>query len=115
MIDRRQRKELIVAYEMLMGLLVTDDSGYTRYREEMLPILEEHGGGFRYDFRVSEVLRTQAGHEINRVFTICFPDKSARASFFADDRYREVRKNFFDESVEGSTLIAEYDIAGETL
>ena len=55
------------------------------------------------------------GHEINRVFTICFPDKSARASFFADDRYREVRKNFFDESVEGSTLIAEYDIAGETL
>ena len=100
-----------MAYELLIGLFVTDESTYQQYREAMRPILEEHGGGFRYDFRVSEVLQTQAEHEINRVFTIFFRDKNARESFFANEAYQQVRKRYFDNSVGGATIIAAYEIA----
>lgn len=94
---------------MLVGLLVTDDPTYARYRAAMLPILEEHGGGFGYDFRVSEVLRSRADHDINRVFTIYFPDRATRDRFFDHPDYQRARSEFFDPSVSGLTVLAEYD------
>ena len=103
-----------MAHEMLIGMLIKDESGYQRYREAMLPILIEHGGGFRYDFRVSDVLKTQAEHQINRVFTVFFKDKIARDSFFSNDAYKDVRKRFFEPSVGGMTVIAEYGIEVST-
>ncbi len=64
-----------MVYEMLVGLHVTDDQRYQAYREKMTPVLVECGGGFGYDFRIAEVLKSQTDNEINRVFTIYFPDK----------------------------------------
>lgn len=98
--------------ELVMGLMVDDDAGYARYRELMRPLLAEHGGGFRYDFRVSEVLATRADHPINRVFTIHFRDRGARAAFFADPRYREIRRRWFEPSVRAATVIGEYERDG---
>jgi len=99
-----------MAYEILVGLSVKDETGYQRYREGMLPILEAHGGSFGYDFRVSAVLRSRADHDINRVFTIRFPDRAARDAFFSNDAYRAVRSQFFDASVEGVTQLAAYEL-----
>ncbi|PWG63536.1 DUF1330 domain-containing protein [Sediminicurvatus halobius] len=95
-------------FEMLMALHVTDDAGYQRYREAMTPILERHGGGFGYDFRVSEVLRSQVEHPINRVFTIRFPDQPASRAFFAHPEYLDVRRRYFEDAVSAMTIIAEY-------
>ncbi len=98
-----------MAYEILVGLYVKDEDGYQKYREGMRPILETYGGTFSYDFRVSEVLRSQTEHAINRVFTIRFPDETARTAFFADAAYLKVRAQFFDASVSGVTTIATYE------
>ena len=95
-------------YERLVALEVVDERGYQTYRDAMTPILEKHGGTFGYDFRVSEVLKSEADHRINRVFTIRFPDQETSELFFASDEYREVRKNYFDPAVEGITVIAAY-------
>ena len=67
----------LMVYEMLVGLHVTNDEMYQTYREKMTPVLVECGGGFGYDFRIAEVLKSQTDQEINRVFTIYFPDKEA--------------------------------------
>ena len=64
--------------ETLMGLDVADNDGYQAYRDAMLPLLERIGGGFRYDFTIAKTLRSSAGHEINRVFIIYFPNRQAR-------------------------------------
>lgn len=99
-----------MAYELLIGLNVTNEVGYQQYRETMRPILEAHGGGFRYDFRVSETLQSDADHEINRVFALFFEDENARERFFANEAYQEIRKQHFIPSVDGSTVIAAYDV-----
>jgi uncharacterized protein (DUF1330 family) len=52
--------------ERLVGLYVTDEEMYKKYREGMLPILEAFGGGFSYDFKVSEVLKSEVKEKINR-------------------------------------------------
>ncbi len=71
-----------MVYEMLLGLHVTNDKVYQDYREKMTPLLVECGGGFGYDFKISEVLKSQTDKEINRVFTIYFPDQEAMEQFF---------------------------------
>ncbi len=98
-----------MAYNLLIGLTVTDEAGYQAYRDGMRPILEQYGGGFSYDFRVSDVLQSQAEHEINRVFVIHFPDKSAREAFFSDPAYKEVRSQHFEPAVAGSTIIGVFE------
>ncbi len=98
-----------MVYERLVGLNVTNDKVYQEYREKMTPILVECGGGFGYDFRISEVLKSQTDEEINRVFTIYFPDKVAMQQFFAAESYRAIRAEFFAPSVASTTVIAEYD------
>ncbi len=98
-----------MVHEMLVGLHVTDDQLYQDYREKMTPILIECGGGFGYDFRISEVLKSQTDHEINRVFTIYFPDKEAMQQFFSAESYKAIKAEFFEPSVASRTLIAEYN------
>ena len=96
-----------VAYEMTVGLLVEDQARYAQYRIEIRPLLEESGGAFRYDFIVSQVLQSENGTEINRVFVIRFPDQSSKERFFADPRYLEIRHRLFEPAVKASVTIAE--------
>jgi uncharacterized protein (DUF1330 family) len=98
-----------MAYEIIVAMNVTDETGYRRYREGMLPILESYGGGFRHDFVVSRVLASAATHPVTRVFAIYFRDEAASAAFFADPAYKAVRARDFDGSVNGFTQIASYD------
>ena len=42
---------------VLIGLEVTDDAGYGRYRAGMTPILEAYGGSFGSDFVIARVLK----------------------------------------------------------
>jgi len=95
--------------ENLLALNVTDDEMYNKYRQEMTPLLLSVGGEFGYDFKVSETLKSEANHPINRVFTIKFPNKDVMKSFFSSDSYRAVNKKYFRDSVDGVTMISSYD------
>ena len=94
-------------YERFIGLDVKDEYIYQDYRKFMIPILKAYGGGFSYDFRISEVLISQTKNDINRVFSIYFPDKETSESFFSDPEYLEVKKSFFEKAVESTTIISE--------
>lgn len=96
-------------FEMLVGLDVIDDQQYGEYRRAMTPILESYGGGFGYDFKVSEVLMAQTDRPINRVFTIYFPDESEKERFFSDTAYAEVKAVHFNGAVGHTTIIASYE------
>jgi len=98
-----------MAIERLVGLFVTDDLLYQKYREHMLPLLQSHGGEFGYDFRVSEVLKSKTNKPINRIFTIYFTDENAMNTFFSDTEYLKIRKKYFDPSVSTSTIISKYE------
>lgn len=98
-----------MAYECLVGLQVTNDEVYTQYREAMKPILENFGGGFRYDFKVSEVLKPEEAKSLNRVFVIYFEDEAAMNSFFSNTEYLKVKEKFFEESVAETVIISSYN------
>ena len=98
-----------VAVEMLVGLNVVDDEAYQSYRDEMTPILKSYGGGFGYDFKVSEVLKSKTDAPINRVFTIYFPNKDSTDSFFSNDDYLKIKQKHFEKSVADTTIIATYE------
>jgi uncharacterized protein (DUF1330 family) len=93
-------------YELLVGLHVTDQEGYTRYRQEMKPMLDVHGGSFTYDFTIDQALVNCATHPINRLFVISFPSEDARKAFFNDPAYRQVRETWFVPAVGGATIIS---------
>lgn len=95
-------------YECVVGLNVTDDKSYADYRKGMIPILGEYGGGFRYDFKVSEVLLNEEGRTINRVFVIYFHDENSMNEFFNNTNYKKVKKEFFENAVDASTVISAY-------
>jgi uncharacterized protein (DUF1330 family) len=95
-------------FEILVGLQVLNDDIYDQYRAAMNPILERFGGGFRYDFRVAEVLQSESSHSINRVFTIHFVDETCKNAFFSDAPYLEIRQRFFERSVRATSIISEY-------
>ena len=97
-----------MAYEMTVGLLVEDQARYAQYRSEMLPLLEEAGGAFRYDVIVARVLQSESGTEINRAFVLRFPDQAGKERFFADPRYLEIRRRLFEPAVTATVTIAEY-------
>ena len=97
-----------MAVEMLVGMNVIDDEAYRSYRDGITPILKRYGGGFGYDLRVSEVLKSKTGAPINRVFTICFPSEDARDSFFSDDAYLKIKQKHFEKSVTHTTIMATY-------
>ena len=98
-----------MAYESLVGLKVTDQAGYQRYRDGMTPILAEYGGSFAYDFHIAETLQAENDADINRVFLIRFPDKQKLDAFFADDRYKAVRAEHFDSAVAQVTRMREIE------
>jgi uncharacterized protein (DUF1330 family) len=91
-----------------MGLEVTDDASYGRYRAGMTPILEGYGGSFGCDFVVAEALKGPS-ERLNRVFTITFPDQGTQARFFADPRYRAVRAEHFDRAVASVVVLHELE------
>ena len=94
---------------LLLGLEVSDEPLYQRYREKMTPILQRYGGSFGYDFVVSRVLKSEAETPMNRVFTIAFPDRKSADRFFEDPEYRSVRATFFEPAVRSLTKIAAFD------
>ncbi len=93
---------------MLVGLNVIDDETYQLYRDEMTPILLSYGGGFGYDFKLSEVLKSKTEAPINRVFTIYFLNEDSMNSFFSDDKYLKIKEMHFEKSVTDTTIIATY-------
>lgn len=93
-------------FELVIGLHVTDEETYRRYRAGMMPILAAYGGTFRYDFRIGETLKSETAETINRLFVLTFPDQTTSGRFFSDDDYRKVRKVYFDASVAAVTEIA---------
>ena len=95
-------------YEFIAALLVSDQDTYAQYRAEIAPLLAAEGGWFRYDFDVARMLKGEAGHDVNRVFVLRFPDRAAKERFFADARYIEIRARLFPKSVEAFTIVAEY-------
>lgn len=95
-------------YEILVGLHVTDDTMYQDYRESMTPLLIECGGGFGYDFKIAEVLKSETEENINRVFTIHFPDEEVMEQFFSAESYLAVKAKYFESSVASTTIIARY-------
>ncbi len=98
-----------MALEMLVGLNIVDDEKYQSYREEMTPILKRYGGGFGYDFKVSEVLTSTTEAPINRVFTIYFSTEDSMNSFFSNDEYLRIKQRHFEKSVTDTTIIATYE------
>ncbi|QEQ95304.1 DUF1330 domain-containing protein [Neptunomonas concharum] len=96
-------------YEFLVGLEVSDNDAYSDYREGMKPILTSYGGGFGFDFVVSEVLLSEVDTPINRVFTIHFPNKTTAEKFFSDTEYLKVKAQFFDVSVSHITILSGYE------
>jgi uncharacterized protein (DUF1330 family) len=97
-----------VFYVLRNDLFVLDHEKYARYREEIAPLLKAAGGRFRYDFDVARTLKSEAGHEINRLFVLTFPDRDSKERFFADFRYGEIRARLFEKAVDATTIIAEY-------
>ncbi len=93
---------------MLVGLYVTDNEKYSRYRERVAPILEGYGGSFRYDFTIGTVLKSESVKPINRLFVLAFPDIQSKDNFFTDDRYLRVKAEFFEPAVRAVHPIAEY-------
>jgi len=105
---QREGKVNDVAVEMLVGLNVIDDEAYQLYRDEMTPILMSYGGGFGYDFKISEVLKSKTEARINRVFTIYFSNEDSMNSFFSNEAYLKIKKRHFEKSVTDTTIIATY-------
>lgn len=95
-------------YEMAVGLNIINDEVYSNYRKEMKPLLEAHQGGFRYDFKVSEVLKNEDGNPINRVFFIYFGSEDLMDQFFANPEYLKIKSQFFEESVQATTILSSY-------
>ena len=71
-------------------------------------LLEAAGSRFRYDFEIGRALKSEAGHEINRLFVIQFPDRASKGRVFADSIYLEIRARLFEYAVKGTAIIAEY-------
>jgi uncharacterized protein (DUF1330 family) len=94
--------------EVLIGVRVIDEAGYARYRAEMAPLLEAHGGRFILDLRVAEILRAPSATAFNRLFTIRFPSTRHREAFFADPAYVAVRSRLFEPSVSEMVRLGDY-------
>jgi uncharacterized protein (DUF1330 family) len=91
-----------------MGLFVVDQEKYAQYRSEIAPLLQAVKGRFRYDFEVSRVLKSDAGHDINRLFVLQFPDRDSKERFFTNPQYLEIRARLFAKAVGETVKVAEY-------
>lgn len=98
-----------MTHELVVALNVTDHDRYQRYRDAMAPLLAAHGGGFRYDFTVDQVLKSASEHRINRVFAIYFGSQEQKDAFFAHPDYLAIKSRWFTASVAGVTVLGAYD------
>jgi len=98
-------------HEILVGLHVTDDASYARYRAAMTPMLEAVGGYFRYDFTIARMLKGSASPPINRLFVISFPDEETKVAFFGEPAYLAARAEHFEGAVELVEVIATFEHA----
>lgn len=98
-----------MTHEMVVALHVTDEALYQQYRAAMTPLLTSHGGGFRYDFTVANVLKSASEHPINRVFAIYFGSLGQKEAFFAHPEYAAIKARWFAPSVGGITVLGSYD------
>ena len=98
-----------MTFERVMGLHVSDDEEYQRYRDGMMPILHSFGGSFGFDFKVSEVLLSKTEDDINRVFTIEFPSKEIMDEFFSNPEYLAIKQRHFVNSVKSKTEISTHE------
>ncbi|MEM7180839.1 MAG: DUF1330 domain-containing protein [Spirochaetota bacterium] len=96
-------------FEILVGVNVTDEEKYQKYRDGMVPILNGYGGQFVYDLKIAEVLKSPGNEKVNRVFTIQFPSEEKKNAFFRDTSYMQVRKEFFETSVDHTIMMAGYE------
>jgi uncharacterized protein (DUF1330 family) len=96
-------------YVLVYGAQVEDEAMYRRYREGMIPILQQHGGAFIYDFAVSRVLISETEQPINRVFAIRFARRAGADALFADPSYLAVRAAWFEPSVAAVTQIGTFE------
>ena len=94
--------------EILVGVHVIDEAGYARYRTEMTPLLEAHGGRFVLDVRVAEILRASSSVAFNRLFAIRFPSARHRDAFFANPDYMAIRARLFEPSVSEMVRLGDY-------
>lgn len=98
----------IPRFELLVGMRITDEAAYARYRAAMAPILEAAGGLFRYDLRVAELLQGDATEPFNRIFILSFPDEAAKDRLFNDPAYQRARTEHFNGAVSSFTIMAAY-------
>jgi uncharacterized protein (DUF1330 family) len=98
-----------MSIEMLVGLNVYEDNLYQLYRDKITPLLQQYGGGFGYDFKIAQVLKSSGESPINRVFTIYFDNQDAMNNFFSNEEYLEIKKTYFENSVNSTTIIASYE------
>lgn len=98
-----------MSYEMIVGLQISDEKLYSDYRNAMQPLLMRAGGGFRYDFMVSEVLKNESEQPMNRVFAIYFEDETKMDLFFNDPEYLAIKTAYFEKSVKSTTIISAYN------
>jgi uncharacterized protein (DUF1330 family) len=96
-----------MAFDIINVLFVTDRERYEQYRAEIAPLLKAVGGAFRYDFEIAKTLKSEANHDINRLFVLRFPSREAKERFFTDSCYLEIRARLFEPAVRGITTIAE--------
>lgn len=93
---------------MIVGLEISDEVVYENYRKEMKPILSQYGGGFRYDFKILETLKSESKNPINRIFAIFFESEDAKNDFFGNIDYLKIKRKYFEKSVVNTTIISEY-------
>ncbi|ACK67734.1 conserved hypothetical protein [Rippkaea orientalis PCC 8801] len=98
-----------MSIEMLVALNISDEDLYQKYRDAMTPLLKTYGGVFHYDFKVSQVLKAEVNSPINRVFTISFTNEEAMNEFFSNEQYLAIKKQYFENSVTSTTIIATYE------
>jgi len=101
--------ELVMSYERIMGIQVSDDEMYQDYRNNMMPILRSFGGSFGFDFKIAEVLKSKSENTINRVFTLDFPSKETMEAFFTNPEYLAVKRKYFLKSVNSVTTISMHE------
>ena len=94
--------------ERLVGLYVSDEIIYSKYREKMIPLLQKYNGGFSYDFEISKVLKSETKEKINRLFIIYFPSEESMNLFFSNEEYLDIKEKYFSSSVTEVTEIAKY-------
>lgn len=98
-----------ILLDILVGLNVSDEENYKKYRLEMTPLLHSIGGKFKYDFTIKETLINHSENEINRVFIISFPNLKSKEDFFSKPEYVSIKEKYFNGSVESTTILLEAD------